>query len=85
MTSLVTTTVTAVMTAANQTPALGDKLGLIAVLAFIVLIIQQDIASGTGTNRAQKLAQGFAIALVPLGAVTAVLWLLRIVRLVPPG
>jgi hypothetical protein len=85
MTSLVTTTVTAVMSAANQTPALGDKLALIAVLAFLVLIVQQDIASGTGTSRAQELAQGLTIALVPLGAVFAVLWIIRIVRLAPPG
>jgi hypothetical protein len=74
MSSLVTTSTIA---AAD----LSDALALVAVLAFLVIVIQKELASSTSDRRLLTLSRGLDIAIVPLGVafvMIAAAWVVRI-------
>jgi hypothetical protein len=73
ITTITTTTTTAIMTAA------AASLTLIAVLTFIALLIQKEIAGGLVGERAQYLAKVLNAVLVPLSLVFLAAFALKVI------
>jgi hypothetical protein len=74
MSSLVTTSTIAASD-------LSDALALIAVLTFLVIVIQKELASSTSDRRLLTLSRGLNIGIVPLGVafiMIATAWVVRI-------
>ena len=74
------TTITSATTTAVST-ATAASLVLIAVLTFLVLLIQKEIVGGLESLRAKQLSRALNVAIVPLLVVFVVNIVLKIVDL----
>ena len=62
MISTVTTTTVSILTIA----ALAGSLALVGILVLIALLVQKELATATGSSRAEKLSQALNIGIIPL-------------------
>ena len=67
MISTVTTSTITTITSTVTAPGLAASLALIAVVLFLVLVIQKEVVASSGTKRRGALARGLNIVLIPLG------------------
>jgi len=72
ITTITTTTTTVITTAA------AASLTLIAIVTFVLMLIQKEIASGLDSQRARYLARALNVVLVPLSVILVSAFALKV-------
>ncbi len=65
--TVTTSTITTVSSAASTNPGLAGVLTLVAVLVFLALVVQKELTLASSSSRCRNLARGLNIGLVPFG------------------
>ena len=82
MSSTVTTSTVTSVTSVVTSSELASGLALVAVLLFLALVVQKEIAGNASSGRLRSLARGLNIGLIPVGLAFVMILGSRLVQVI---